>query len=164
METYEELVWRKPGEERCDWTPMPTEKKALAEQTQAQQTQAQQTQAQQTLLDKELEEPYKEIQSGINLPIIEGVMAGGDFPQIGGVTCGSGGDFSQIGGVACGAGGDFPQRNLEPIHTRGLKSDTRKGYPERYLVGQAIQNPFMPNSNYANDLEVQMNFLTPIKG
>ena len=136
METYEELVWRKPGEERCDWTPMPTEKKALAEQTQAEQ-------------EKE-KEAYKEIQSGINLPIIEGVMAGGDFPQIGGVTC--------------GAGGDFPQRNLEPIHTRGLKSDTRKGYPERYLVGQAIQNPFMPNSNYANDLEVQMNFLTPIKG
>ena len=150
METYEELVWRKPGEERCDWTPMPTEKKALAEQTQAEQ-------------EKE-KEAYKEIQSGINLPIIEGVMAGGDFPQIGGVTCGSGGDFSQIGGVACGAGGDFPQRNLEPIHTRGLKSDTRKGYPQRYLVGQAIQNPFMPNSNYANDLEVQMNFLTPIKG
>lgn len=35
---------------------------------------------------------------------------------------------------------------------------------ERYLVGQATQNPFMPNSNYANDLEVQMNFLTPQKG
>ena len=127
METYEELVWRKPGEERCDWTPMPTEKKALAEQTLAEQT----------LLDKELEEEPS-IQSGTNL--------------------------SQIGGMACVAGGDFPQRNLEPIHTRGLKSDTRKGYPERYLVGQAIQNPFMPNSNYVNDLEVQMNFLTPIKG
>jgi len=119
---YEELVWRKPGEERCDWTPitMPTEKKALAQQALA-----------------EEKEPSKEIQSGIRAcPIIGGVMSGGDFPQ----------------------------RNLEPIHTRGLKSDTRKGYPERYLVGQAIQNPFMPNSNYANDLEVQMNFLTPIKG
>jgi len=119
---YEELVWRKPGEERCDWTPitMPTEKKALAQQALA-----------------EEKEPSKEIQSGIRAcPIIGGVMSGGDFPQ----------------------------RNLEPIHTRGLKSDTRKGYPERYLVGQAIQNPFMPNSNYANDLEVQMNFLTPTKG
>jgi hypothetical protein len=139
METYEELVWRKPGEERCDWTPMPipTEKKALAEKKEA-----------------EEEEPSKEIQSGTNLPQIGGVMSGGDFPK--------------IGGVACVAGGDFPQRNLEPIHTRGLKSDSRKGgeegYPQRYLVGQAIQNPFMPNSNYANDLEVQMNFLTPIKG
>ena len=124
MTTYEELVWRKPGEERCDWTPieLSTEKKALAEQTQQEKKEA---------------EPSKEIQSVTN------------FPQIGGV-------------------GDFPQRNLEPIHTRGLKSDTRKGgeggYPERYLVGQAIQNPFMPNSNYANDLEVQMNFLTPTKG
>jgi hypothetical protein len=133
METYEELVWRKPGEERCDWTPMPmpTEKKALAEQ------------------EKEEEEAYKEIQSGTNSPIIEGVMTRGDFPQ--------------IGGVACVTVGDFPQRNLEPLHTRGLKSDTPL-LKERYLVGQAIQNPFMPNSNYANDLEVQMNFLTPIKG
>ncbi len=123
---YEELVWRKPGEERCDWTPitMPTEKKALAQQTLAEQTLA------------EEKEPSKEIQSGIRACPI-------------------------IGGVACG---DFPQRNLEPLHTRGLKSDTREGYPERYLVGQAIQNPFMPNSNYVNDLEVQMNFLTPIKG
>jgi len=157
MTTYEELVWRKPGEERCDWTPieMSTEKKALAEQTQAEQTQAEQTQAEQTQADKEIEEPSKEIQSGIRAcPIIGGLMTGGDFPQ--------------IGGVACGAGGDFPQRNLEPLHTRGLKSDTRKGgeggHFQRYLVGQAIQNPFMSNSNYANDLEVQMSFLTPIKG
>jgi hypothetical protein len=34
---------------------------------------------------------------------------------------------------------------------------------ERYLIGQATQNPFMTNSNYANDLEVQLNFLTPRK-
>jgi len=32
---------------------------------------------------------------------------------------------------------------------------------ERHLVGQSMQNPFMSNSNYANDIEVQMNFLTP---
>jgi len=32
---------------------------------------------------------------------------------------------------------------------------------ERYLIGQATQNPFMTNNNYINDLEVQMNFLTP---
>ena len=131
---YEELVWRKLGEERCDWTPiqMPTEKKALTEQALAEQALAEEK--------KELEDPS--IKNGTNFP--------------------------KIGGVACGAGGDFPQMNLEPIHTRGLKSDTRKGgeegHSQRYLVGQAIQNPFMPNSNYANDLEVQMNFLTPIKG
>lgn len=34
---------------------------------------------------------------------------------------------------------------------------------ERYLVGQATQNPFMSSNNYINDIEVQMNFLTPQK-
>ena len=34
---------------------------------------------------------------------------------------------------------------------------------ERYLVGQATQNPFMSANNYANDIETQMNFLTPQK-
>jgi len=34
---------------------------------------------------------------------------------------------------------------------------------ERYLIGQSNQNPFMTQSNYINDLEVQMNFLTPTK-
>ena len=34
---------------------------------------------------------------------------------------------------------------------------------ERYLVGQATQNPFMPNNNYVQDIENQMNFLTPQK-
>jgi|LakMenEpi03Aug12_release.lakeMendotaPanAssembly.Ray.scaffolds.fasta_scaffold893519_2 hypothetical protein len=34
---------------------------------------------------------------------------------------------------------------------------------DRYLVGQANFNPFMPTNNYVNDLEVQMNFLTPQK-
>ena len=32
---------------------------------------------------------------------------------------------------------------------------------ERYLVGQATQNPFMPSNNYIQDIENQMNFLTP---
>ena len=34
---------------------------------------------------------------------------------------------------------------------------------ERYLVGQATQNPFMPTNNYVQDIEDQMNFLTPQK-
>jgi hypothetical protein len=34
---------------------------------------------------------------------------------------------------------------------------------ERYLVGQATQNPFMPSNNYIQDIENQMNFLTPQK-
>lgn len=35
---------------------------------------------------------------------------------------------------------------------------------ERYLVGQPNQNPFMPSNNYINDIENQLNFLTPQKG
>jgi hypothetical protein len=35
---------------------------------------------------------------------------------------------------------------------------------ERYLVGQPNQNPFMPSNNYVNDIENQLNFLTPQKG
>jgi len=34
---------------------------------------------------------------------------------------------------------------------------------ERYLVGQPNQNPFRPSNNYLEDIEVQMNFLTPQK-
>ena len=34
---------------------------------------------------------------------------------------------------------------------------------ERYLVGQSTQNPFMPGNNYVQDIEDQMNFLTPQK-
>jgi hypothetical protein len=34
---------------------------------------------------------------------------------------------------------------------------------DRYLVGQATQNPFMPSNNYVQDIENQMNFLTPQK-
>ena len=33
---------------------------------------------------------------------------------------------------------------------------------ERYLIGQSTQNPFL-SSDYASDIEVQMNFLTPQK-
>jgi len=32
---------------------------------------------------------------------------------------------------------------------------------DRYLIGQANQNPFMLSNNYVNDIEVQLNFLTP---
>jgi len=32
---------------------------------------------------------------------------------------------------------------------------------DRHLIGQANQNPFMLSNNYVNDIEVQMNFLTP---
>lgn len=35
---------------------------------------------------------------------------------------------------------------------------------ERFLIGKSIQNPFMSSNNYINDIENQMNFLTPKKG
>ncbi len=54
------------------------------------------------------------------------------------------------------AGGGFRQ-----VSTKREEANTKMN--ERYLVGQATQNPFMPANNYANDIEVQMNFLTPQK-
>ena len=58
--------------------------------------------------------------------------------------------FSQSGGV-----GAAPPNKRETANAK---------INERYLIGQATQNPFMPNNNYMNDIEVQMNFLTPNKG
>ena len=59
------------------------------------------------------------------------------------------------------------QRVNEPIETEGFRQVSSKREEanakinSRYLVGQATQNPFMPSNNYVNDIEVQMNFLTP---
>jgi hypothetical protein len=59
------------------------------------------------------------------------------------------------------------QRVNEPIETEGFRQVSSKREEanakinSRYLVGQATQNPFMPANNYVNDIEVQMNFLTP---
>ena len=121
----EELVWRKQGEERCDWTPkQSTEKKALR-------------------------------------AINEGPVSTG--PVSTGGAAGTGREYTQIGGVACGAasacgaagaGVEYPPNKREAANTK---------INERYLVGQATQNPFMPNNNYVNDLENQINFLTPQK-
>ena len=59
--------------------------------------------------------------------------------------------------VACLVGvlGACPQLNRR--ETANAKMN------ERHLIGQSMQNPFMPNSNFATDIEVQMNFLTPQK-
>jgi glutaredoxin len=35
---------------------------------------------------------------------------------------------------------------------------------ERFLIGKSSQNPFMTSNSYNDDIEVQMNFLTPQKG
>ena len=44
------------------------------------------------------------------------------------------------------------------------REETYNKMSEREMVCQVGQNPFMPNSNFATDIEVQMNFLTPQKG
>ena len=35
---------------------------------------------------------------------------------------------------------------------------------ERFLIGKSTQNPFMASNSYLNDIEIQMNYLTPQKG
>jgi hypothetical protein len=61
------------------------------------------------------------------------------------------------------------QQALMPLTPDGFRQVSTKREEasmkinERYLVGQATQNPFMPSNNYVNDIEVQMNFLTPQK-
>jgi len=62
--------------------------------------------------------------------------------------------FSQNGGEAGVEGG----------HPLNKREEANAKINERYLIGQATQNPFMPNNNYVNDIETQMNFLTPNKG
>ena len=53
---------------------------------------------------------------------------------------------------------------LDGLHKlQNKREEANHKLNERYLVGQAKQNPFMPNSNFINDIEVQMNFLTPQK-
>ena len=61
------------------------------------------------------------------------------------------------------------QRINNPFETEGFRQVSSKREEvnnkinDRYLVGQSTQNPFMCGNNYANDIEVQMNFLTPQK-
>jgi hypothetical protein len=70
------------------------------------------------------------------------------------------GGLPQEGGV----GEALPQGGFGGLPPLNKRESASAKINERYLVGQSIQNPFMPNNNYANDLEVQMNFLTPQKG
>jgi hypothetical protein len=48
-------------------------------------------------------------------------------------------------------------------HVSSKREEASAKMNERYLVGQATQNPFMPSNNYIQDIENQMNFLTPQK-
>jgi hypothetical protein len=59
-----------------------------------------------------------------------------------------------------------PEQRIVPDGFRQVTSkreEVSAKINERYLVGQATQNPFMPNNNYIQDIENQMNFLTPQK-
>jgi hypothetical protein len=59
----------------------------------------------------------------------------------------------------------FNVTNNEGLHkVSNKREEANEKMNERYLIGQATQNPFMTNNNYVNDLEVQMNFLTPQAG
>ena len=59
----------------------------------------------------------------------------------------------------------FNVTNNEGFHkVSNKREEANEKMNERYLIGQATQNPFMTNNNYVNDLEVQMNFLTPQAG
>jgi hypothetical protein len=62
-------------------------------------------------------------------------------------------DVATVATEARGVGGAIPQLNR--------REEVSAKMNERHLVGQSTQNPFMPNSNYAHDLEAQMNFLSP---
>ena len=68
------------------------------------------------------------------------------------------------GGLPQGGCEGLPQGGFGGLPPLNKRESASAKINERYLVGQSIQNPFMPNNNYANDLEVQMNFLTPQKG
>ena len=60
---------------------------------------------------------------------------------------------------------DYPSLQNEGFRQVSNKREEAKSkINERYLVGQPNQNPFMPSNNYVNDIENQLNFLTPQKG
>ena len=54
--------------------------------------------------------------------------------------------------------------NSEIFRINNKREEANSKINERYLVGQPNQNPFMPSNNYVNDIENQLNFLTPQKG
>jgi hypothetical protein len=59
---------------------------------------------------------------------------------------------------------DIPLTSNDSYRLAGLpalnkREEASAKITERYLIGQSIQNPFMPNSNFAKDIEDQMKFL-----
>ena len=135
----EELVWRKEGE-RCErsYRQLP---QAQAQQAQAQQAQAQQAQAQAQQAQAQAQQAQAQAQAQQAQAQAQQAQAQAQVEL------------------------EPPQFNL--ANNEGFRKVSNKREEanekinERYLIGQATQNPFMTNNNYVNDLEVQMNFLTP---
>jgi hypothetical protein len=81
----------------------------------------------------------------------------------------NGNDMPLANDMALANTNDMPLANDLFLHHDGFhvantkREEASAKLSERYLVGQPCQNPFMPTNNYVNDLEVQMNFLTPQK-
>ena len=84
---------------------------------------------------------YKEIPKNQNEPITNGPIAhepiANDYPSL-------------------------PNEGFRQVSNKREEANSKIN--ERYLVGQPNQNPFMPSNNYVNDIENQLNFLTPQKG
>ena len=141
----QELVWRK-GDERCERSyKIPALTKEQEQYIQAQQVQAQQVQAQQVQA-QHMVEPVQAQQVQAQQVQAQQVQAQHTQMQT------------------------KEQTQAPPIQQDGFRQATNKREEasakmnERYLVGQATQNPFMPSNNYVQDIENQMNFLTPQKG
>ena len=146
----QELVWRK-GDERCERSyKIPALTKEQEQYIQAQQVQAQQVQAQHMV------EPVQAQQ--VQAQQVQAQQVQAQQVQAQQVQA----QHTQMQ--------TKEQTQAPPIQQDGFRQATNKREEasakmnERYLVGQATQNPFMPSNNYVQDIENQMNFLTPQKG
>ena len=57
----------------------------------------------------------------------------------------------------------FGQNNNNNNNNNNKREQANDKINERFLIGKSIQNPFMTSNTYMDDIENQMNFLTPQK-
>jgi len=131
----EELIWRKEGE-RCERSYRSVETQTQAQQTQAQQTQAQQTQAQQTQAQQ------------TQAPQTQAQQTQAQYDDINYINKHESEGFGQ---------------NNNNNNNNNKREQANDKINERFLIGKSIQNPFMTSNTYMDDIENQMNFLTPQK-
>jgi protein-serine/threonine kinase len=135
----EELVWRKEGE-RCERSYRQLSD-AQAQQIQAQQIQAQQIQAQQTQAHAQ-QTQAQQIQAQA-----QQIQAQQTQPS----------EYNDTNFINRHEVEGFRQNNNK-------REQANSKINERFLIGKSTQNPFMTSNSYNDDIEVQMNFLTPQKG